>query len=461
MAKRNKEILISKMFVGEYNEENIGHEVINFFKPDGFNDKSYLYIAPYGKIDKLVKNVILIGPSNGFAYPVLGVAIDVTPFDMNESKRLKGKVKYGGKKIEDIRFDDKFTVSLVGGAQDLSCSVPKGELYKPKGNNVFLIPNKLKKGQTVKEVKARLNGEYGNNAIFIEGYNPNRQFCYGDDKGNAQDIINSINNKKLWELYPLDPINLKTGSAIKDTFLKFCNREYEETLHSNMLYNLFKDNDDLCSEFISYLIGRNYAGQDFHVEKEFQALTYWQKLVKNYYGSTTGKTKGNEEVFKSEFGDSIKLYSSVGKKLMSNNGRIDLFIYNEDYLLVIENKIKSGINSFYTNVTGEISNQLDKYIEFIRYAQKYGIFPGDKGKYSKATPIFKIFAPNYLNCVNYKDFEVLRYNAIQDFFSKSLIYKAMKLKPLYNRYEFNFALEKHSRTREEEITKRFINEILK
>ena len=57
MGKNNKsneqpkynEIIINRMFSGEYleNEGNIGHEIINLYKPDN-GDKYYLYLLPYG-----------------------------------------------------------------------------------------------------------------------------------------------------------------------------------------------------------------------------------------------------------------------------------------------------------------------------------------------------------------------------------------------------------------------------
>ena len=44
-------ILINKMYTGSYLDDNdgnnIGHEIINFFKADDGNN--YIYITPYGK----------------------------------------------------------------------------------------------------------------------------------------------------------------------------------------------------------------------------------------------------------------------------------------------------------------------------------------------------------------------------------------------------------------------------
>ena len=45
-----KEILLNRMYVGRFLENNIGHEVINLFKDD--NGSNYIYINPYGQLDK-------------------------------------------------------------------------------------------------------------------------------------------------------------------------------------------------------------------------------------------------------------------------------------------------------------------------------------------------------------------------------------------------------------------------
>ena len=47
MEQENNIILIAKMYTGEYIEENIGHEITNFFKPNGKNEY-YGYIVYNG-----------------------------------------------------------------------------------------------------------------------------------------------------------------------------------------------------------------------------------------------------------------------------------------------------------------------------------------------------------------------------------------------------------------------------
>lgn len=48
MNEDRKIILINKMCTGSFNIDNIGHEIINYFKDD--NNENYIYVLPYGGI---------------------------------------------------------------------------------------------------------------------------------------------------------------------------------------------------------------------------------------------------------------------------------------------------------------------------------------------------------------------------------------------------------------------------
>ena len=56
-AKKQKVIIINNMFTGGYgyNQKNLPHEMINFFKADGNDDNYYIYITPSGTINSNIK----------------------------------------------------------------------------------------------------------------------------------------------------------------------------------------------------------------------------------------------------------------------------------------------------------------------------------------------------------------------------------------------------------------------
>ena len=43
-----KEILVNRMYAGDYLKDNIGHEIINLFKTD--DGDNYIYVNPYGTL---------------------------------------------------------------------------------------------------------------------------------------------------------------------------------------------------------------------------------------------------------------------------------------------------------------------------------------------------------------------------------------------------------------------------
>ena len=52
--EKDSVIILTKMYVGEYHEENIGHEVINLFKSD--NGNNYIYVNKDGRINMMTKS---------------------------------------------------------------------------------------------------------------------------------------------------------------------------------------------------------------------------------------------------------------------------------------------------------------------------------------------------------------------------------------------------------------------
>ena len=85
----NKEILINKMYVGRYLNDNIGHEVINLIKSD--NGQNYIYVNPYGSMDKKHNNkidtILLVRNSNiKDTFEILAQAYDLEQINFSQRK---------------------------------------------------------------------------------------------------------------------------------------------------------------------------------------------------------------------------------------------------------------------------------------------------------------------------------------------------------------------------------------
>ncbi len=68
-------IILNRVFSGEYLEDNLWHEVINFFKSD--NGKHYIYTTPHGKVNQNAKSpygVLLVHSVGAGHLEILGWA---------------------------------------------------------------------------------------------------------------------------------------------------------------------------------------------------------------------------------------------------------------------------------------------------------------------------------------------------------------------------------------------------
>lgn len=95
-----------------------------------------------------------------------------------------------------------------------------------------------------------------------------------------------------------------------------------------------------------------------------------------------------------------------------SEGNIDLFIKGSSKVIVIENKIKSGLNGKEDNGT----TQLDKYYNYTtEYVRKYKLLEAN----------FYIFLPNYseieLSEEMKKIYRIIRYKDIYEFFAHNAV----------------------------------------
>ena len=76
------------MYVGRFLENNIGHEVINLFKDD--NSSNYIYINPYGQLDKKhneIESILLVRGINATTVEIIAKAVGLIPILNNALPR--------------------------------------------------------------------------------------------------------------------------------------------------------------------------------------------------------------------------------------------------------------------------------------------------------------------------------------------------------------------------------------
>lgn len=228
--------------------------------------------------------------------------------------------------------------------------------------------------------------------------------------------------KKIWknvtnELKKIDLEDEKIEET-KYSFINLIEKEYDEILYTNMLKKFF-----------------NAQYEDEIVLNKFLE---WIKDNKNI--KMKEKIKSNIEKYCNNF-------KEIRKEKIIKNGRIDLFAKNNNSVLVIENKIKSGING-----KKEYGFQLKTY----------------KEQYKNADFIGLVFVPDYneekiKNEEGYievaNEYPIIKYSELYKFFDEKIDFYKLKDENAKYYEDFKNALKIHSLTERQKEMYKFIKSI--
>ena len=468
-------ILVNRMYTGSYlndNEgNNIGHEIINFFKAD--DKEKYIYITPYGKFNLTYKNeieyILLTDATIGGKYNIIAKAkVDKCEIFENKNKfqyilrdeykethnnQAKNK-KYGGKRLYDIYKDN------IGNDEAIYATFKIKEIKRVKEDKKIEVNLNSIKGRTIKETvisvgnKEKYHIEHKEEKVKVKGKTKEKikiplkigenNYIYLDEheKDNSKTenkayhyLMEIINNEKYWEEESTEKIEIsqseKQQSKENFNFLNLIEKEYDETIFTNMLafyFNTKYKNTIILNEFLNWLKSKE---------------EYKNKIKLNNV---------NFETIKKEI--PIKLEQQTGKRKKKEiNGRMDLFAVKDNNILVIENKIKSKINGKKEN-----GFQLKFYEDSI------------KDNYTDCNNfIGMVFVPNYNveiikneeGYINVKEnYNVIEYSKIYEFFNNKIELKDIKDATAKKYYEdFKSSLFLHTLDAKEKEENKFKNAI--
>lgn len=407
-------ILMNQMFVGGYLNEgsNVGHEVVNLLKDD--HGDNYLYITPNGKVSlaKRVQSVIFV--RNFFkkkVVEVIAIAPRVSVFSGDISN-----IKYGGVSLKTIFAENIWNgeseadedASVLTFRADDGVFVPTGRVLletvgvdaceKPE----YPIDAKVFKIQSDKSVintsmRAYFDSSKAEEKAAFEGLNDL--------------VVDCVSDLRNWRKVN-GSVDASDSFKSSDSFLEIIKKENDELVFSNLLKYYFEKNRDGFRKFAREKLGIADMEQDFVVEREKSFIP---------------KSKSGGE-------DDSEPKKRRGVKF------IDLWIEDEQHIIVIENKIKSGINGI-----DETGSQLEYYYDFAK-----GMAEGRDGGSHKKTTHFFVLAPQYnmINLHSYPrgpEYYPVTYNDLYDFFSEnSNLYQD-------DRYfgDFLKGLERHTKTMSE------------
>ena len=368
-----EELLINQLFAGRYLDEgeNIGHEVINLFKDDEGNNN--LFITPSGQVnDHHVTNILFVrNISSRTTVEVICLAKDVFTIDDEKIK----KIRYAGFSLEQIFSSNTYhgdidTVTQHVTFRSKQISIPLNRIF------ITLDENFKFDGATVIYLKSERK------VIIPQGMRE-----YYSEKNDAkayQQLTNDlIRNPLIWNETNATNVLIPDGIAHNQSpsFLEVIRKEDDENIFSNLLSYFFEYSYSSFQKFAKDILKINDMGASFELVRE--------KAVGKVEDNPSDKTKRR------------------GKE------RIDIWIESDDDIIVIENKIKSGINSIVNEEQGKQSSQLDSYY----------VYGSEVARKSQKDVHFYILAPDYAKFdLNHFDddirdnFKIINYSEVYNFF---------------------------------------------
>ncbi len=406
-----KEIMLNKSFIGSWgvaNVENIPHEIINLFRSD--NGKIYIYVPPYGgfKTEEHpeVECVLLTGSWNNnmteVYYAVRGLKLlHHGGRKATEKERqnlvdyiIENDIKYGGKYLHEIKMAE-FEEEIVFYMTFLADAV-----YKPRKPLFLSWENNTEAHTDDKDIYE----------LTEKNYKYQRQIGYIPqvDYPVVSDIIN---NSDIWDTANAVVQNVSSDDIQKvqhQNFLQLIHKEYDETIFSNLFYEFFRTTPGLFSAFAKEVLGIDDE-RDFVITKEV----------------TTKNGKG----------------------------RIDLLAQNDNYVVVIENKINSGLNGI--DKHNHLS-QLSTYIEFVESE----LLNGRKGVYFLFEPNYNDIDISRFDQKRGREFTKVQYSKLYNFFKTN---RSKLDASFYSDYADDFvnALYIHTLVMKDIVMQRFIEAIQK
>lgn len=297
-------ILVSVNFAGRYNEKNIGHEFINLF-PDSKNEWHF-YVPPYGTVNSDFNELdyLLLVQHIDRKYSLIALATNLKSTNVfsrkdkdgiDQENKKNGSLVYFGKTLNDWFEDQENTLFVSYNLKDQNSKIffptkeinvefePTGKSYVKKKNCIYLPRSYYgKEGERQKITGQSLVGYFKVNGFE----NQIKAFSESENPYLIEKtIVNSSN---------------KNHSTYQKSFLDVIGKPSDELAISNWL-NEYLQNDRFF---------------DFFLENCCEIKSH--------------KTTKRES----------KLEQST-----SNRNRVDFWIEDDSYIVLIENKVQSSIHT--------------------------------------------------------------------------------------------------------------------
>lgn len=350
-------IVVNRMYVGDYLENNLGHEAINFLKAD--NGRHYLYLNPYGNFSRQqsgLQYMLMTKYVGNNRCEVIGMvrglreAPGVTEPHSSDLSKICEDIRTAQLDYierENITYLGKPLLSVFNDAeqQNIYVTYEADIVYMPaNGKRIFLHYSndpQLSDTETDNSV-----------TVVVKQHNFSRQSLHtyiypketeGFEYNDYERILKKIIDREdLWQ-------------PIRDT-----ETVIEQSLGNDLPLSIFEicgiqDDENRISNALAYFMNRS----------EYKAL--WQRFIfeKLNICLSIDYTVQREV--------NARLSDGPSELIKNSGGRIDLLISDYQTVIVIENKIKSDINIKESDQ--DERTQLNRYYNFIENCPKYSNKP--------------------------------------------------------------------------------------
>ncbi len=400
-------IVVNRMFVGNYLTSNLGHEIINLFQAD--NGTHYLYLNAYGNFNKAHKDkigtMLMVKSVGGKVVEVIGMAKNIEAV-VGVDRPYHPYQKYNESQDKFI-FDNQ--IELIKSEKITYGGMPLNELFKDAEQQTIFVTYRAKAGDVfIPKDGKRIFIQYGRDGknhqnhsskdryVVLEGYKfpstslKSNIYPEGDGKGTDNEKKRQDYEKVLTDIV----CDMDLWTADRDWKVDISNGKTERKPNLFEICQIQNDENRLSNALAYFLMQPEYK----ELWKEF-FLTLGVSLHDGYTVEREVDTRIGADGW--------------------NGGRIDLLIKDTDNIVVIENKIKSGINSKSSDTEG--MTQLDRYVNFVEWlinSKKKREKEAKKGSETQLKPHYFILTPDYNvpDLSRYKDkYHVIKYSQLYAF----------------------------------------------
>ena len=344
----NLDIVINRMYAGNYLSNNLGHEVINMFAAD--NGNHYLYLNAKGNFDKKrhIGYMLLVKYAGNHKVEVLAMAknLEMAP---GADASLPQKLSKEKKEIfdkqrefilkEDITYGGVPLLNIFNGAEQqnifVTFKVSAGNFFKPV-KRIFISYKNSDNGCAPAKCDIEINlADTNFTSTSLKQYitlNSGK-----DAKNSAADynkLAELINNGCYWEESNEGVVPTTEHCKKVDSLFDICKIKDDENVFSNAICYFMQLYPALWSKFLDEVLKKS--------EKHFRLNSTF--TVKREYSIAEEKEE------------------ETGIPL---SGRIDLLIESEDAVIAVENKILSNINKIDGDDKSKGESQLTRYLSWL------------------------------------------------------------------------------------------------